>query len=79
MQAGQCVRNVGDADTMVYEIATCGPETRRVLARIEQAVTDEAQAGALCAAQALGFTDYHYSNWAKRSGYLDIVFCLGPA
>ncbi|MCG5452593.1 hypothetical protein [Micromonospora hortensis] len=78
VQAGQCVRNVGGVATVVYEIATCGPGTWRVLARVEQAVVDEAQADAVCEAQAPGFAEYHYSNWTKRSDYLDVVFCVAP-
>ncbi|MET8349455.1 hypothetical protein [Micromonospora sp. NPDC005206] len=79
VQVGQCVHNVGDAASVVYEITPCGSGTWRVLARIEQAVANEAQADALGEAQAPGFADYHYSNWAKRSGYLDVVFCVSPA
>ncbi|WP_327042923.1 hypothetical protein OG400_13685 [Micromonospora ureilytica] len=79
VQAGQCVRNAGDAASVVYAIAPCGPGAWRVLARIEQVVVDEAQADAVCEAQAPGFIDYHYSNWTKRSDYLDVVFCVAPA
>lgn len=79
IQVGQCVRNTGSTESPVYEKATCGTGTFRVLARIEQAVADEDEADALCAERAPGYTEYHYSNWAKRSDYLDIVFCVSPA
>ncbi|WP_406059001.1 hypothetical protein [Micromonospora sp. NBC_00860] len=79
VQAGQCVRNAGDTASVVYKIAPCDRGTWRVLARIEQVVVDEAQADAVCEAQAPGFIDYHYSNWTKRSDYLDVVFCVAPA
>ncbi|MGN9776802.1 LppU/SCO3897 family protein [Micromonospora sp. H33] len=79
VQVGQCVRDVGDAESPVYEIADCGPGTQRVVARVEQAVDDEKQAGAVCEKAAPDFVDFHYSNWEKRSDYVDVVFCLRPA
>lgn len=79
IQAGQCVRNIGDAENMVLKIADCDSGTLRILARIAQAITYDYQADALCGREAPSYTDYHYSNWEKRSDYIDIVFCLGPA
>ncbi|MBQ1075218.1 hypothetical protein KBX06_18895 [Micromonospora sp. C31] len=79
VQAGQCVRNVGDAESPVLKIASCGQGTQRVVARIEQAITDETQADALCGEKAPGYADFHYSNWGKRSDFVDVVFCLVPA
>lgn len=79
LQAGQCVRNVGSTESPVFTIAACGPDSQRVVARVERAITDEAQARALCEREAADFTEFHYSNWEKRSDYVDVVFCLGPA
>ncbi|NJP31784.1 hypothetical protein [Micromonospora thermarum] len=79
VQAGQCVRDIGTAGSTVLVIAACGPDTRRVVARVEGAVDGEKQVRAVCEQAAPGFADYHYSNWEKNSDYVDVVFCLGPA
>lgn len=79
VQAGQCVRNTGTEESPVLVIAPCGPGTQRVVARVEQAIDDEEQAESVCQQAAPDFADFHYSNWAKRSDYVDVVFCLGPA
>lgn len=79
IQVGQCVRNVGDAETPVLAVAPCEIGTLRVVARVEQVIADEDEAQAVCQRARPDFTDYHYSNWAKRSDYADIVFCLRPA
>ncbi|NLU80012.1 hypothetical protein HCA58_16785 [Micromonospora sp. HNM0581] len=76
IQVADCVRNVADPESPVYELATCGPGTQQVVARLEQVIDDENQADALCAKEAPTFADYHYSNWAKRSDYINVLFCL---
>ncbi|MFG1888448.1 hypothetical protein ACGFIR_11340 [Micromonospora sp. NPDC049051] len=79
VQAEQCVRIVRQAETLVLKAAPCGNGTQRVLARIERPVTDEGQAIELCKAEAPDYVDFHYSNWEKRSDFVDVVFCLAPA
>lgn len=78
IQVGQCTRNIGDEDNPVLQISECGAGTMRVVARIEQAITEDAQADALCGQAAPNHTDWHYTNWDQRPDYVDIVFCMQP-
>jgi len=77
LQVDQCIRNLGDAQNPLMKIADCGPGTMRILARIPQKVTTDADAAAAeaCRKQAPGYTDYHFSTWTDDPG-VSIVFCL---
>ncbi|MEO3748280.1 hypothetical protein [Plantactinospora sp. B5E13] len=80
LQPGQCAANVGTAESPILRIAACDAAgALRVLGRIEQEISDEAEADAICQADSADYTEYHYSNWAGRSDYVDVLFCLGPA
>lgn len=78
LQPGQCAKNTGTGDKLVLEIAKCEAGAMEIMARIEQAVSTDDEADVLCGKKAPGFVDYHYSNWERKSQFVDVVFCLRP-